>query len=610
MTTAQERLKSYIIDQATYETLETALSAKIDEIIQVQHRDLTYDDQDNITSQLLKEHHDIQILRNDQDAYDSYKQWIKQTCLKANLTESYITEITNAHLKLEIIDMVKKSPSNERNARTILAKLQEKYPHVSSIQQGGAQCEKATSIIQNTLETPPSQHKDQTIEGLKDYILETTFIKVIDDNAEILIWKGTHFEGKESKQSQTMIIEAILESVDIGMTTGIVKEVINKLKRTKRLFISRDKLDQNKGIAFRNGFYNFTTKQLEQHHTDNLNRVYLNADYTACTQSKNDLDGLEYSLEDIRIALQHKDGTDSLYYTSLHTSLENFESFYTWLEALAYSMDMRTDMQKIIMNLGPGANGKSVFMTHWQTILGNYASESIHDLATNRFRTANLHGKLINVYADIEYTELKVGTGIIKALTDGSMISAERKQQDAFQFSNFATLFFSANTLPVSYDQTDGWFRRFVIIHWNHQFTETDRIIALDEQLIADHATNSKLFGLLMEIRARLYARGKFRFEQSISDTRKAWNESSNPLERFMAHRVITTDLETDIIPKRELYNKYIDFCGLNNVKPISYYKFNQHVREQFDESSKRIEGTAPIRVWLNMKLKNPQTTL
>ena len=43
--------------------------------------------------------------------------------------------------------------------------------------------------------------------------------------------------------------------------------------------------------------------------------------------------------------------------------------------------------------------------------------------------------------------------------------------EPSFYFSNFATLMFSANTFSQATDQTDGWFRRFMIVNWKRQFT-------------------------------------------------------------------------------------------------------------------------------------------
>jgi len=88
---------------------------------------------------------------------------------------------------------------------------------------------------------------------------------------------------------------------------------------------------------------------------------------------------------------------------------------------------------------------------------------------TNRFATAALFGKLANIYPDLSDKSL-TQTGIFKMLTGGDLIEAEKKFKDSFKFVNYAKLLFSCNKLPSTFDDTEAFFRRWIILTFPNKF--------------------------------------------------------------------------------------------------------------------------------------------
>lgn len=76
-------------------------------------------------------------------------------------------------------------------------------------------------------------------------------------------------------------------------------------------------------------------------------------------------------------------------------------------------------------------------------------------------------------------------TGILKKLTGGDSIPAEKKFRPPFQFVNHAKLLFSANEIPMTEDETDAFYSRLIIINFPNQFLGN----AADPYLI--HKTNN-----------------------------------------------------------------------------------------------------------------------
>ena len=145
------------------------------------------------------------------------------------------------------------------------------------------------------------------------------------------------------------------------------------------------------------------------------------------------------------------------------------------MQTIAYCFYPFNKLAKIFFLVGNGNNGKSTFLNLLVNIIGknNIASITPQTLQNNRFATANLINKLANIENDISNEKLK-GTDIIKKIATGDTISAERKGEQAFNFSPFAKQFYGCNNPPNFDDNSNGTRRRFVYIPFNNDFTNKE----------------------------------------------------------------------------------------------------------------------------------------
>jgi phage/plasmid-associated DNA primase len=135
------------------------------------------------------------------------------------------------------------------------------------------------------------------------------------------------------------------------------------------------------------------------------------------------------------------------------------------LEILGYGLYAGNPLQRAVMTLGPGGNGKSVYLTLARALYGraNVSATSLQALSENRFSGAELFGRLANICGDLDARAVK-RTDLFKQLTGGDLIQAERKFAHPFSFTCFALPLFSANEAPLSSDQTDAWFDRWLVV--------------------------------------------------------------------------------------------------------------------------------------------------
>jgi len=147
----------------------------------------------------------------------------------------------------------------------------------------------------------------------------------------------------------------------------------------------------------------------------------------------------------------------------------------TLIEFIGHAIYPGYPVQKALMLTGETNNGKSVFLNLVKDFVGheNVSGESLQRLNDNDFAASNLYGKLVNVRADLSGKEIK-DTSRFKELTgEDKYISADVKHKDPIQFTNKATLMFSANKIPgTRYDKTDAFYKRWIIVKFPYRFVD------------------------------------------------------------------------------------------------------------------------------------------
>ena len=247
-----------------------------------------------------------------------------------------------------------------------------------------------------------------------------------------------------------------------------------------------------------------------------------------------------------------------------------------------------------LMLVGEGSNGKSTWLNLVKTFLGfeNVSSRGLQELEENRFAKADLHHKLANIYADLPDKALQ-RTGTFKMLTGRDPITAERKFQNSFQFVNYAKLLFSANKVPEAYDDTDAFFRRWIIIKFPNQFVGDKE----DSNILKKLTTEEELSGLLnkaLKALKRLLKKGRFSYSKTIEEIREDYIRKSSPISAFIMDCL---ELDSDaFIVKKELYSLFAEYCRIRNIPSVTQDTFFKNLPRYIAVTDFRpkIEGKRP----------------
>lgn len=126
-------------------------------------------------------------------------------------------------------------------------------------------------------------------------------------------------------------------------------------------------------------------------------------------------------------------------------------------------------LEKVLFLYGSGCNGKSVFVDIIEALVGkgNISHESLSDLcgeygANSR---SNLAGKLLNTCSDVAPNAF--AGDLFKRIASGEPISTKILYKDVPTLTDYARMMFCLNELPRTRDNSNGFFRRFLIAPFN-----------------------------------------------------------------------------------------------------------------------------------------------
>ncbi|MFQ7361166.1 DNA primase family protein [Clostridium perfringens] len=268
-------------------------------------------------------------------------------------------------------------------------------------------------------------------------------------------------------------------------------------------------------------------------------------------------------------------------------------------EIVGYLLTTNTAAQKSFVLLGPARTGKSTLLWVVEYLLlgkKNVSNIPWQDIG-DKFKTAELLGKLANVFSDLPSKSID-DTGIFKVVTGEDYLMAEKKNKNPFKFKPFARLVFSCNELPRNYvDRTEGFYRRLIIVPFSRQIEKSkiDKALKYKFQREKEGILNWALEGL-----RRLYE-NNFEFsENELTDgVKKEYKRENNNVISFVEECCEIDSLFS--CSRIEIYEAYKEFCGEAGLKALSQIKFNKELEGNFNITRSR---SGKLRLWNGVRIK------
>jgi P4 family phage/plasmid primase-like protien len=198
--------------------------------------------------------------------------------------------------------------------------------------------------------------------------------------------------------------------------------------------------------------------------------------------------------------------------------------YFTILTLMAYTFYRDNPFEIITVLFGYGANGKGVFAGLLTALHGakNVSNVALSDMLDDKFALSDLEGKSVNI--DTELTSVTIHkTSVLKKVTGRQRIRIQRKNERAYDTMIYAKLFFSANQVPVAYDESDAFFRRKLILGFPNRFEGNSDDPDLLKKLTTEEEL-SGIFNVLMIALKRLLNQNRiFINERTIEQRRERY---------------------------------------------------------------------------------------
>ncbi|MGD6964518.1 DNA primase family protein [Fictibacillus phosphorivorans] len=259
-------------------------------------------------------------------------------------------------------------------------------------------------------------------------------------------------------------------------------------------------------------------------------------------------------------------------------------------EIIGYILFRRNEFAATFILTGDGSNGKSSYLKIIRRFTGteNVSSLDLKEL-DQRFKTAELFGKLVNIGDDISKGYIKESS-VFKKLSTGETLNVERKGRDPFDFTNYAKLIFSANEMPRINDYSDGLGRRLQIVPFKAKFSPNDEDYDpfITDKLLSDESMQY-ILNLALKSLKRLLQNKQFTKSKAVEEELSKYQEENNPIISFVNNEDI--ELERSVVG--DIYMQYKLYCSDNGYQPVSNISFSKQIKQFYGFSSvvQRVDG-------------------
>lgn len=407
------------------------------------------------------------------------------------------------------------------------------------------------------------------VKTLSEYVMSLNFFKTIDDNKRVYCYHS----GIYKPDGDDVITKCVHELLGDATKKHHVAEVIHYIQFAT-LVHRKDVMSDTTHVNLLNGVYGIETDTLHDHSPDEMYITQIPVTY--------DKNATCEVLSKFITEIAHSYDVDTIY------------------EFIGYCMIPDSTIQKAVMLVGDGSNGKSKLLNVIRMFIGNdnSSSESLHDLETDTYSKAELFGKLVNIFPDLASGMIFENSAFKMLTGDEGVIRAERKFEHPFSFKNTARLIFSANKLPPVPADNFAYFRRWVLLEFPNKFEGGDA----DKNILDKISTPEQLSGLFnMAIIGlkRLMNNGDYTSSKPTGEIESMYRINSDHISAFEKECIVYS---SDDCLKHVLYEGYVKWCSLHEITAKAHPIFSKRFKKIGYNSGRQSAGQR-LTVWENCKL-------
>lgn len=465
-------------------------------------------------------------------------------------------------------------------------------------------------IVQNavaSIDNKKGQEVNSTIEKRDntpiDYIVKSKFL----EEFFVRCCGGTVFlydeeRGCYQEQSEASLYVAIRKSLtpemDIRLTKVKIMDVVHRIISSPELQIKHESFDPHVDlINFKDVVLNTRTGEDYLHSPHFLFTSYIDSDY----RENGDF---------VRIRRNTRGGSGNYFDSFLEDCTQgDIRKIKSLQELTGYIISNEWRAKKFFVLLGLPHTGKSIWLTLWRALIGpkHTTAMSLKQLSDSRFMTAELFQSKLNITAEMDETGHIKGTDIIKMITGGDLITAEKKGKDPFQFYGKTKLVAAGNHMPLlnKLDGTTAFTDRILFLIFNNSIPEARRDKNLMDKLLLEksYIVNWALEGL------RRLKENDLVFTESDDAQRfkQQYISDLNNVPGFLVDRCVVEVNDHQLkVQRRQLYPAYLNYCRDNGERALTKEEFFVEIKKTGAIPTKvRIDGSSPLWGFRGIELRS-----
>lgn len=254
----------------------------------------------------------------------------------------------------------------------------------------------------------------------------------------------------------------------------------------------------------------------------------------------------------------------------------------TLYEMLAYSVMSRQFLQRLFALVGSGSNGKGVYLSIMKKFLGknNCCNTEMKLISSNNFESSSLYKKQMCEMGEVDAYDMS-NTNMIKQLSGENDIRYCFKGKTAFTEKSSTTCFISTNSMPVTNDRSKGFYRRWLIIDFPHEFPVGKDILSEIPELEYEN-----LCYKVIRICKKLLEEKKMTNEGDVEQRMKRYEDRSNPMIAFIQEEC-NEDISRNVPIQSFVHNLNI-YLKKNRLRPKNTKEVKKAILDEGFEISRR----------------------